>query len=346
MPRDPKLLTLQRDFMRALREPIVGGSRVPTPLARRSGKTSAGFGRVAKNWITPSAKLKPVERLELYHRQYWYRLLDSIAEDFPALRRLLGERRFWRLIEAYLAATPSRSYTLRHLGGKLSAFLKKNPALAGSHPFHAVELAALEYAVCENFEAAERAPVAADELATAKLALQPHLRLFQFRTPADELWHCHVLEKTIPKKLLTPVVAAVSRRKPLHDARKSQRGLSSTTTPKTAVAVFRLHFGTRVERLDPRAFALLNAVTQTGSLEKAFRHAQLDRDAATLAQVQSWFQLWTERGWLCARDDRENFVAAKSKRSTKANRPDAATSVAEDALLARSEKSNIMRLKF
>jgi hypothetical protein len=328
MPRDAKLLALQRDFMRALREPIVGASRVPTPLTRRAGKTSAQFGRVANNWLTPSAKLKPVERLELYHRQYWYRLLDSIAEDFPALRLLLGERRFWRLIEAYLAATPSRSYTLRHLGGKLSAFLKKNPKLAGAHPLHAVELAELEYAVCENFEAAERAPVAAAQLATTKLALQPHLRLFQFRTPADELWRCQVLEKPIARALL----------------RKPAPGRANL--PVRHVAVFRLHFGTRVERLDPRAFALLNAVTQTGSLEKSFRRAKLGSDAATLAQVQSWFQLWTERGWLCARADQKNFIAANFKRSTKANRPDAATSIAEDALLARSEKSNIMRLKF
>ena len=324
MPRDAKLLTLQRDFMRALREPITGASRGPTPLAQRAGKTSAQFGRVAKNWLTPSAKLKPVERLELYHRQYWYRLLDSIAEDFPTLRLLLGERRFWRLIEAYLAATPSRSYTLRHLGNKLAAFLKKNPKLAGRHPRHAQELAELEFAVCENFEAAERAPVAAAELATTKLALQPHLRLFRFRTPADELWRSQLLQKPIARALLTKTAA-----KNIFHA-----------------AVFRLNFGTRVERLEPEAFALLTTITEIGALEKAFQRAKLGSDSVTLAKVQAWFQLWTERGWLCARADHRNFISAKKKRSPKFKHPDSEGSVAENALLARAEKSNIMRLKF
>jgi hypothetical protein len=60
--------------------------------------------------------VQPEERLELYHRQYWYRLLDSIEEDFPALRLLLGRAPFWRLVEEYLLAAPPTSFTLRHLG--------------------------------------------------------------------------------------------------------------------------------------------------------------------------------------------------------------------------------------
>jgi hypothetical protein len=316
MPRDLNLLALQREFMRALREPMRGASRIPTPLARQPGKTSQRFGRAAKKWITPSARLKPVERLELYHRQYWYRLLDSLAEDFPALRLLLGERRFWKLIEAYLTATPSRSYTLRHLGGRLSAFLKKNAKLAGPYPVHAAELAKLEYTVCENFEAAEYQPVAATELAATKLALQPHLQLFAFATPVEKLWRCQMRGKPIAKSLL---------------AKSRQRH---------HVAVFRLHFSTRVEGIEPEAFSLLTAIAKTGSLEKAFKRAALKPDAVTPAKVQSWFQLWTERGWLCVRNDHASLNATKAKRA------DFVLSGTDDAQLGRAEKTNITKLKF
>ncbi|MFM2082975.1 MAG: hypothetical protein RL380_1666 [Verrucomicrobiota bacterium] len=314
MPRSPHLLTLQREFMRALREPLHGDSRRPTPLPRRAGKNSPSFSRTARQWLTPSATLTPHERLELYHRQYWYRLLDSLAEDFPALREWLGERRFWRLIEAYLSATPSRSYTLRHLGQGLEKFLKQQPALAGAHPPTAADLARLEYAVCENFEAAEHEPVPVARLATARLALQPHLCLLPLSTAADELWR-----RQLPgKKIIRPA-----------------RSLAANT--RRYVAVFRAASGTRVVRIAPGAVRLLRAIARTGSLARAFKTARLGSDAATLAQVQSWFQDWCSHGWLCALGDRAE---------RQARRRDRTASVGDARQLGRAEKSNITRLKF
>ena len=60
-------------------------------LAARRGEPSASFVATATRHLSPSATLDPVERLDLYHRQYWYRVLDSLQEDFPALEHLLGE---------------------------------------------------------------------------------------------------------------------------------------------------------------------------------------------------------------------------------------------------------------
>ena len=188
MERESQLLGLQRVFLSALREPIYGESRQPTWLPPRAGNVSGDFVRTAKDYIKPSARMRPVERLELYHRQYWYRLLESIEEDFPVLKRLLGKKRFWKLIEAYFLAVPLRSYTLRHLGYRLADFVAEHPELAGPRPVHAAELARLEYAVCETFEAAELPAIAPERLAEAPLGLQPHLKLFAFRTPAEAIW--------------------------------------------------------------------------------------------------------------------------------------------------------------
>ena len=57
---------------------------------------------VAETFIAPNNRLTAFERLELYNRQYWYRLLDALADDFPALRAVLSPARFESLSIAYL----------------------------------------------------------------------------------------------------------------------------------------------------------------------------------------------------------------------------------------------------
>jgi hypothetical protein len=276
MQVDTELLELQRRFMTALREPIYGDSRERSELPVRSGEVSSTFVATAEALIAPSATLEPTERLELYHRQYWYRLLDSIAEDFPALRLLLGDEEFWRLIEAYLEEVPSRSFTLRHLGRSLADFVVAHPALV-AHPAHAEDLARLEYAVCAAFEAAEHAPVRAEELSRARLRLQPHLQLLAVRTPADTLWRRADEERALGR--LGP----------------------PAEQPRRFVAVYREGLTLRVERLPRAAYAILLALAETGSLELAMERVagtRLLRRRREASRVAEWFTTWVSRGWL------------------------------------------------
>jgi hypothetical protein len=272
---EARLLTLQRRFLGALREPIFDDSRERSELPPRTGEVSVDFRRTADDLITPSATLKPVERLELYHRQYWYRLLDSIAEDFPGLRRLLGDEAFWRLMEAYLEAEPPRSFTLRHLGAGLADFIAARPE-AVPHPVHAEDLARLEYALCLAFEAGERASVPPAELGQGGLTLQPHVVLLALRTPADTLWR-----------------ASERGRRPTRLGRASPR-------PSRFVAVYRHDLGLHVERLSRAAFAILAAIRDLGSLDLAMERVTQERGllrARDTGRVGEWFGLWTTRGW-------------------------------------------------
>ena len=107
---------LQREFFRALLLPLRGSSRNSTELSPSDEGHSPEFFRIADEIIKPGPSLTSAERLELYHRQYWFRILDSLAEDFPVLRKMAGDGIFWELIEGYLLGRPSRSFTLRHLG--------------------------------------------------------------------------------------------------------------------------------------------------------------------------------------------------------------------------------------
>src|SRR5258708_6003758 len=109
-----KLMTLQRAVARAVMQPLT--------LSERMQRTAPGGGRMsayAARFIKPNDRLTSFERLEIYNRQYWFRLLSSMIEDFPGLRAVLGDRRFEAMSKAYLVDCPSRSFTLRNLGVRL-----------------------------------------------------------------------------------------------------------------------------------------------------------------------------------------------------------------------------------
>jgi hypothetical protein len=45
----------------------------------------------AASYFQPNDRLTSFERLEIYNRQYWFRLLESLHEDFPGLRAVLAK---------------------------------------------------------------------------------------------------------------------------------------------------------------------------------------------------------------------------------------------------------------
>jgi hypothetical protein len=257
--------------MDALVEPIYGDSRIRSDLPPRGGAVSADFLATARDLIAPSPTLSSTERLELYHRQYWYRLLDSLAEDFPVLRAFLGETDFWRVVELYLEKNPPRDKNLRYLGAGLADFIHT------MHPpiplaIQAEELARLEYTICELFETGDALPLEASELAHAHITLQPHVRLLAMRTAAHSFW------KT----------------------RKWRSFRSVHATPRFFIVVYRQHHHIQVEKIPKPAFEVLSALAKHHSLEGAMdaiaclpRHQQPDNAHS----IQGWFQTWFERGW-------------------------------------------------
>ena len=275
---DDSLLELQRQFIGALFHPLWGESRRKTPLPGEGRAPPAGFAETADRIITPSRTLVPAERLELYHRQYWFRLLDSLGEDFPALNWLLGDEAFWKVIEDFLMAHPPTSYTLRHLGEVLPDYIRRH-ADAVPHAAHAEDLARLEYALCLAMELGERPPLDPAHVATGHLELQPHLQFIALRTPA-EILHARALRGALRRHLSAPK----------QDARR-------------IVAVYRHNDEARLRRLPVPQHALLSAIAKTHSLEAAMDHvltlpaALRPKDPQT---IQTWFREWFELGWICS----------------------------------------------
>src|ERR1700721_2353191 len=107
----------------------------------------------AAQFIKPNQKLNSFERLEIYNQQYWYRLLESLQDDFPGLNAILGHKRFEKLITAYLTIYPSRLYSLNPLGKNLPSFIKAEPQLTAPDLDLAYDMASFEWAEIKAFDA-------------------------------------------------------------------------------------------------------------------------------------------------------------------------------------------------
>ena len=119
-----RLLELQRRMAEDVRRPLTADFEM-----QETTDDGASVGAIAASYISPNDRLSSFERLEIYNRQYWFRLISAVSEDFPTLNALLGTNRFDSLILAYLNENPSTSWTLRDLGAKLPSFLEAHPSL-------------------------------------------------------------------------------------------------------------------------------------------------------------------------------------------------------------------------
>src|ERR1700722_13453130 len=103
------LAQFQREMARAVMMPLTADEEM-----RRESPDGKPMDQVAQEFIAPNSRLSAFERLEIYNRQYWFRVLSALAEDFPALRSVIGDRAFEAMSVAYLTAYPSRSFSLRN----------------------------------------------------------------------------------------------------------------------------------------------------------------------------------------------------------------------------------------
>ena len=141
--------------------------------------------------ILPSATLTPTERVGVYHGMYLLRMRDALAGDYPGLEHFLGDGGFLRLVRDYVHGYPSRSYTLNRLGDHLPEFIGGHSDLPRRE--FCAELARLELAVTEAFDAPERQPLGEAEIAAvppdawerARLTPIPAFRLVAFRYPVN-----------------------------------------------------------------------------------------------------------------------------------------------------------------
>ena len=258
---------------------------------------NASIAAAANQLVKPNNRLTSTERLNIYHRQYWYRILDSFNEDFPGLCAVLGDRSFQRLARAYLADCPSQSFTLRNLGSRLEEWLIGHPEFAGKNFAIALDMLRLEWAHIEAFDNAERKALGPEDLLELgpelSIALQPHIRLLELHYPVDEL-RIKIGRHAEEHGVASNAVSQAPRR---HIVRRYAR----LKLKQIFLAVHRVEFTAYYRRLDADEYRLLQAIGQGHAIGAALDSALANSEMEP-QKIQTWFANWAQLGWLCRGD--------------------------------------------
>jgi hypothetical protein len=296
------LADLQREMAAVVMTPLT-----PDEEMRQTAPDGRAMADVAASFIAPNSRLTAFERLEIYNRQYWLRVLSALAEDFPALRAVVGGKRFEDLSIAYLTVHPNRSFSLRNLGSRLVEWLIANPRWTGRrHPL-AVDLARIEWAFVEAFDNGERTPLTLDQIATldagSRLALQPHVQLMALTYPADDI----ALALHSKEKRQTSEAGLTQEDIPDQPAR-----LPRLRRRPTWVAAHRVDLNVYYRRMEREEFQTLTAIRAGQALVEALDAGFSDSNIPASQRpqrVQNWFATWAELGWICA-PDLESLIQA------------------------------------
>jgi len=295
------LAELQRKFNEAL----------TTPLSSEEGirdRTAAGesMQELVDGIVKPNDRLSSVERLEIYSRSYWFRILSSLNEDFIGLRAVVGDEKFDALAEAYLAENPSRSFTLRNLGSRLESWLRANPRYTHPHEMLALDMVRLEWADIECFDAPNEPGLKLTEIQDLGedplLRLQPHIQMLDLNFPVDNLLLQIREENEEDSDEASNTFSEQRGRSRLKSVRKSK--------PKpTFVVVHRTDYLVYFKRVTPEAFRLLSSLRDgkrlSEAIDGAFNPSTLPETRIT-ELVQGWFANWAEWGWFSGNELKQN----------------------------------------
>jgi hypothetical protein len=273
------------------------------PLTAESGMQQQWLdGRkmeeIADQFIKPSAGLSSFERLEIYNRQYWFRVLDSFYEDYPGLRAVLGEPAFLKMAEAYLVKYPSASFTLRNLGSRLVTFLQEEPRWAGKKLPLALDVVRFEWAQIVAFDGEGRPATGGEDLLgrapeELQLGLQPFLTLLALGYPVDD-FVLSVKRHEALRKEASNALDSAPKGGPLNQ-------VPLPKAQKTFIAVHRHENSVYYKRLEPEAFALLSALRKGETLARACDHAfrRASPEVDWQKKIEDWFGNWSALGWFC-----------------------------------------------
>jgi len=294
-----KLRAIQRVFATSVTRPLTSSHQMQSKWIDGGSTREA----VAK-FIKPNDRLTSFDRLEIYNKQYWFRLLDCLYDDFPGLRALIGDERFHKMSIAYLTKYPSNTYALSRLGDRLEKFLKKEPHWLAPHQKLAMDVVRLEWAHIVAFDGEALPPLEIDALldggnpAKLRLGVQPYISFLACDYPVDN-FVVSVRRREEPKGEASNAIAENIKRKAIKTVKLPK-------PEKIFLAVHRVDYSVWYKRLEPEAY-LICAALQKGlplqtACERAFRRKKTDENFG--ATLQGWFAQWAAFGWFCADSSR------------------------------------------
>ncbi len=141
----------------------------------------------------------PEIRFAVYRNNVVASLIDALADTFPVLQELVGERFFRAMARVYVRSHPPHSRVMAYYGGTFADFVGSFAPAAGV-PYLA-DVARLELARVLAYHAADVLPIHPDALQAAladpqqllslRLILHPSVHLIESRFAIFSLWAAH-----------------------------------------------------------------------------------------------------------------------------------------------------------
>jgi hypothetical protein len=158
-------------------------------------------------YLTGNSHLNAKERFDIYVNDFWPRILDSLAEDFPELKKLLGEKSFTNWVEKYIDKYPSTSFTLFYLGKNLPQFMKRY--YRGKNKKNVLETANFEWAQVKAYVAPglkglnpqDLSKKQKENLAHLKIILHPSVSLVDYK---NKNWIVYRFQNKVYEQSLKP----------------------------------------------------------------------------------------------------------------------------------------------
>ena len=176
---------IQRRLWRLISEP----EGVAAALVAENDTQGKGLSQLLRG----DRGLAPEDRLAVYSSAYFLRIQDCLRGDFGALARALGPEAFHDLVKSYLMVHPPSHPSLRYAGKDLANFLETEPfaAIFGRRCAYSADLARLEWALTDAFDAADAPVLARKDLAkrapeawaALRLRPSPSLRVLSLAWP-------------------------------------------------------------------------------------------------------------------------------------------------------------------
>lgn len=277
-PKQPPLPLALAQLQHWFAESITG--RVPIDQAVLAAPILNDVGDLERV-VVGGPRLGALGRMAIHQHGYRARLVECLADDYPALQAALGDEAFERLVHGYAERHPSRSPSLNFFGRHVSGFLLDSDLGCPWDHRCLSDLARLEWTLVELVHA-EAAPtlslehlasLPAERWAHARFAPSPTARVLRFAYPVNT-WY----QRWRDGGELEPP-----------DAR-----IAATLVYRHDLHVWRLD-------LTPAMTNLLEALFAGQPLSAALEHLAegiIDADELTEAErtVMIWFREWVQGG--------------------------------------------------
>jgi hypothetical protein len=254
-----------------------------------AGAETVEAGLAIESVVTRSRALSSFERLDIYNRSYFARLLECMQAEYSVLATAIGEELFDSFALGYLQQHPSQSYTLAELGERFPDYLAATRPVdggvgdEGDWPEFLIDLARLERTINVVFDGPgtegeslldrERLmAIQPDHWAESRLECVPCLKLLPLSYPINDYFTAVRRGDQPDLPARAPAWLAITRR----DFRVYRY-------PLVATQFHLLH-------------ALLNGETVGSAIEQAAATSPVPEDQFA-ADLRDWFFQWTTAGF-------------------------------------------------